>query len=58
MNKLEIGGYCYEANLTELDISFFDNYIPPMQNKESVKRIKEYSRDNQNKLFLEIIDNI
>lgn len=58
MNDLNFGGYCYEDNLAEMDISFFDGFIPLELNNETLDKIKEYSRENQNNLFLEVIENV
>jgi hypothetical protein len=58
MEELEFGSYCYQDNLEEMDVSFFTNFKPIIQDERTLRKIRKYSRENQNSFFLKIIDDL
>ena len=58
IKELGYGSYCYEDNFDQIDASFFENFTPIKFNEEMKMNIRRHSRDYQNNLFLEVLNDL
>ena len=58
MEQLDIGDYCYADDLEKINVNFFDDFKPLDINDNMIQKIKKYSRENQNSLFMNVINKL
>jgi glycosyltransferase involved in cell wall biosynthesis len=58
LEELDLGGYCFIQDIENLDITFFEDFEPAAFNDDMLIKIKKYSRDYQNNLFVDVINNL
>jgi glycosyltransferase involved in cell wall biosynthesis len=58
INEIGVGNYCFQKNIAELDHNYFDNFKSNILDEKTTKKIMIYSRNNQNKKFITLINNL